>query len=143
MASQETTIEVEEKTLKRDKPALISYIGVFALGVFLLLIGGIGILVIIWPFIHRNSILYTITNRRVKVKRGILTNKIDEIDIPHIRAIFLRQDFFATIFGYGDVVIVTAGAGTSGYDIKIKNIYKPQETLTLIKDLQKGKSVAA
>ena len=139
---QETIIEVEEKTLKEEKPALSSYAGVFVIGVIFLFFGVkalvtgflIQLLFIVGAIIHRNSILYTITNKRVKVKRGILGNKVDEIDIDHIRNVSLRQNFSAKIMKYGDVLIGTAGTG--GYEIIIEKIDNPEETVALIKGLQ-------
>ena len=132
---QEMATEVEETTLKEDKPALISYLGIFIIGFLLLFAYGIGLLFIIGAFIHRNSVIYTITNRRVRTKKGILGRKVDEIDLAHIRNVSLRQDLSAKMLGYGDVLIGTAG--TAGYEIIIEKIKNPQETMTLIKDLQK------
>jgi uncharacterized membrane protein YdbT with pleckstrin-like domain len=131
---QETTIEIEEKTLKEDKPALRSYAGIFFIGVLLLFVYGIGLVFIIGAFIHRNSIMYTITNKRLKTKKGVIATKVDEIDIPHIRVVSLRQDFSAKLFKYGDVLVGTAG--TAGYEINIEKINHPEETIALIKDLQ-------
>jgi uncharacterized membrane protein YdbT with pleckstrin-like domain len=133
-AKQATAEMLDEKTLKEEKPALRSYAGVFILGFLLLFAYGIGLLFIIGAIIHRNSIRYTITNRRIKTKKGIIGKKVDEIDIPHIRNISSRQDFSAKILGYGDILIGTAG--TAGYEIIIEKINHPEETVTLIKDLQ-------
>ena len=136
-ARQATVTEVEETTLKEYKPALVSYLGFFIIGVLLLAVYGIGLFFIIGAFIHRNSIVYTITNRRVRTKKGILGRKVDEIDLAHIRNVSLRQDLSAKILNYGDVLIGTAG--TAGYEIILEKISHPQEVMTLIKDLQKGK----
>ncbi len=135
-ATEEFAIDTgKENTIKEDKPALISYLCFFVLGVLLLAVYGLGILVIIGAIIHRNSMIYTITNKRVRTKKGILGRKIDEIDLNHIRNVSLRQNLEAKLFGYGDVLIGTAG--TAGYEIIIERIKHPQDTMTLIKDLQK------
>ena len=134
-ARQETKAEAEEKTLREDKPALISYLGAFVIGVLLFFLLGVGILIILWVFIDRNCTLYTITSKRVKTKKGILSCKMDEIDIAHIRNVSLRQTFGAKMFGYGDVLIGTAGTG--GYEIIIKGIKDPQDVMGFVKDLQK------
>ncbi|MDP2913181.1 MAG: PH domain-containing protein [Candidatus Omnitrophota bacterium] len=142
-ARKETVKTLKEKTLKEVKPALISYLGFstiiilvalpFIIGLGYFLIAGIFFITV--SSMHRESILYTITNRRVRTTRGILGNRIEEIDIAHIRNIYLRQGFSAKVFGYGDVLIGTAG--TAGYEIIIKNIEHPQDIMTLIKNLQK------
>ncbi len=127
--------EAEEKTLKEEKPALIIYLGAFVIGGLLLIFYGLGLLFIIGAFIHRDSIKYTITNKRVITKRGILGRKVDEIDLAHIRNVSLRQDFSGRTFGYGDILIGTAG--TAGYEIILTGVKHPQDIMTLIKDLQK------
>ena len=131
---QTTAVEVEEETLKEAKPALISYLGVFILGFLLLLAYGIGLLFIIGAIIHRDSMRYTITNKRVRTKKGVIGKKVDEIDIPHIRVVSLKQNFDARMLGYGDVLVGTAG--TAGYEVNIEKIKRPDETIALIKDLQ-------
>ncbi len=124
-----------EKIIREAKPALISYIWIFFLGGLLLFVYGVGLIFIIGAFIHRNSIKYTITNKRIRVKKGILGHNVDEIDIAHIRNVSLRQDFSAKILDYGDLFIGTAG--TAGYEIIIKGIKGPEDIMFLIKDLQK------
>lgn len=129
-------ISIEEKVLKEEKPAWASYMGSFVIGALLLLLMFVGIVVILWAVLDRNSTRYTITNRRIRTKTGIFGRKVDEIDIEHIRSVSLRQAFDAKILGYGSVLVGTSGTG--GYEINIKNIKQPQEIVALVKDLQKS-----
>ncbi len=131
---QAITKTFEEEVIKEDKPALRSYMVIFILGVLLLFVCGLGVLFIIRVFIHRDSIKYTITNKRIRTKKGILGRKVDEVDIAHIRNISMRQNYDGKILRYGDILIGTAG--TAGYEIILEKINHPQETMTLIKDLQ-------
>jgi predicted nucleic acid-binding Zn ribbon protein len=134
-----------EKILKDEKPAMITYAGCFLLGILVMLFSFmdfkqmwylllIGLGFIFAGIIHRDSIRYTVTNRRIKVKRGILSNKVDEIDIVHIRNVSLRQDFSGTLFNYGNILIGTAGI--AGYEIIINGISRPKEIVDIIKKLQ-------
>lgn len=133
--TRQATIEVEEKIIKEDKPALISYAGSFVAGLIFLPFFGLGILFIIEAIVRRNATKYTITNKRIRTKRGVFTNKVDEIEIANIRNISLKQGFLGKTFHFGDMLIGTAG--TAGYEIIIEKIKSPQDTMTLIKDLQR------
>ncbi len=127
----------EENIIKEYKPALISYAWVFILGGILLFAWGLGILFIAGAVIHRNSIKYTITNKRIKTKRGVLGGNITEIGLQDIDNISLRQNFTAKICGYGDILI---GTGRMGYKVIIKNIRHPQNIMMLINNLRAGAS---
>ena len=128
--------KIEEETIEEMHPSLKSYHFAWLVGILLLFAYGLGLIIIIGIFINSDSILYTITNKRIRTKRGILSSKIDEIDIDHIRNISLRQDFAGQTLGYGDILISTAGM--SGYEIILKNIAHPQKIMALVKDLQSG-----
>lgn len=125
---------VEEKILKQTKPSYVSYLGAFIIGFLLLLFYGFGLILIIWAIADRENRIYTITNKRIKTKQGVLANKVDEIEISHIRNVSIKQNFDARIFGYGDILLGTAG--TAGYEIILRNIGHPQEIVTLIKQLR-------
>ena len=144
-------IEPEEKTLKEEKPVLRSCVAPIILGGFFLYFfsalfsffnlavkgwfGMIGVLFVLVTLIHRNSVKYTITNKRVMAKRGVLGKKVDEIDIQHIRCVSVKQGILARMFDDGDILIGTAG--TAGYEIIFKSISNPLKTVALIKSLQK------
>lgn len=79
---------------------------------------------------------YTITNKRIKTKKGVLGGNITKIGLPHIDNISLRQNFSARICGYGDLLV--GAAGGTGSKIIIKNIRHPQEIMILINNLRAG-----
>lgn len=139
-AKQTTTETPSERVLIEEKPAVISYLGVYILGAILLLAYGLGLLLIIGAIIHRNSIRYTITNLRIKTKRGILSRELNEIDIAHIRNITVKQCFSDMLVGVSQVLIGTSG--TAGYEIVLKYLKssRAQEIVSLVKNLQIGKS---
>lgn len=143
--AQQSSAQSEEKIIREEQPVWISYAGLFIFGAIFILLSFnspvgwllflIGLTFFIGAMMHRNSIQYTFTNKRIKTKRGILGRKLDEIDLPHIRNISLRQNFDAKILKYGDILIGTSG--TAGYEIVIERIKHPQEIIDLIKSLQK------
>ena len=126
---------VEEKTLEEMQPAFISYLGSFIVGILGLLLFGIGLLVLIWIVLDRASKRYTVTNKRVIVRKGIIAKHVDEVEIEHIRSINTRQNIWQRLLGYGNVLIGTAG--TAGIEIVIKNISNPEGIKDLIRSQRK------
>ena len=129
---QPVSAEIKEKIIREENPAVMFYAGYFLMGFLLLFVYGLGLIVIIASIIHRNSIKYTITNRKIRTKRGILSREIDEIDFSHIRNVLLRQDFSGRILGYGTVLIATAGTGS--HEIILGNVKNPKEIMAIIKE---------
>ena len=128
----------KENIIKEYKPALISYAWILVLGGILLFARGLGILFIAGAIMHRNSIKYTITDRRIKAKTGFGGGNTAEIGLPHIDNISLRQNFAARICGYGDLLV--GAAGRTEYKVIIKNIRHPRKIMMLIDNLRTGSS---
>ena len=126
---------VEEKTLEEIQPVFISYLGSFIVGILGLFLFGIGLLVLIWIVLDRASKRYTVTNKRVIVRKGIIAKNVDEVEIEHIRSINTRQSIWQRLLGYGNVLIGTAG--TAGIEIVIKNISNPEGIKDLIRSQRK------
>jgi predicted Zn finger-like uncharacterized protein len=139
-AKHPTTETPSERILIEEKPVKIAYLAVYVLGVLLLPIFGLGLIFIIGANLHRNSIQYTITNLRIKTKRGIVSRELNEIDIAHIRNIAVIQSFSDRLLGVGHVLIGTSG--TAGYEISLGDLkyLRAQEIVSFIKNLQIGKS---
>ena len=123
-----------ETTIDKENPALRSYLWLLILGIILLAAFGLGLLLILGIMIHRKSIRYTITNRRIVMEKGIIGTHRDEIDIHHIRNITMRQTLQAKLLRYGTVMVGTSG--TADYEVILENVNRPLETVNLIKDLQ-------
>ncbi len=100
----------EEEILWRGNPSHLRYIGTYILGVILCVIV-IGIFIIIWALLERSNTVFTISNRRVSAKRGILSRTTQEVLISDIRTINTTQTFTERIFGIGTVHVGSAGTG--------------------------------
>ncbi|MCX6759954.1 MAG: PH domain-containing protein [Candidatus Nealsonbacteria bacterium] len=122
---------VAENILKEEQPAWLSYIGSFIIGILLLFAFGLGLIIIVWIILDRASRRYTITNKRVIVRRGIIAKNVSEIEIKDMRNIITKQNMWARLLGYGDVMIGTAG--TAGLEIVIRNIANPEGIKDLIR----------
>ncbi len=81
--------------------------------------------------VDRHGKKYTVTTRRVIAQRGLITKSMDEVLLAHIRSLNVRQDIRGRLFGYGDILIGTAG--TDGVEVVMTGVHRPfrlKETIT-------------
>lgn len=79
---------------------------------------GITLLLAIWEWLKLRSIEQGVTNKRVILKKGIISRKSEEMKISSIETVEIIQGVMGRIFGYGTVKIT--GRGIS--DLLFKNI---------------------
>ncbi len=63
-----------------------------------------------WCFFQLRSIEYVVTNQRVRVISGLLSKKIEEIELFRVKDTEIHQPFFLRILGLGEIVIVSGDA---------------------------------
>ncbi|MFT5206468.1 MAG: hypothetical protein ACI9CF_000206 [Candidatus Omnitrophota bacterium] len=120
----------DEKYLDERRPAWRAYSKQLFFGTLLLPLFGLGLLFYLYAYVHRSGSLYVVTSTRVIIRSGLVSNVIDEISISDIKSMTLIQNFFDRLVDCGDIYMATAG--TSKIEIKIKNIYRPQEFKDMI-----------
>ncbi len=82
-----------------------------ALGVLAMVIALALAALAVWLFkLGRDRTTYTLTTHGVRVQRGIVTTQIAEAKFEKITDINLNQGIMGKIFGYGTVVLNTAGS---------------------------------
>src|SRR4030066_89538 len=82
---------------------------------------GITLLLAIWEWLRLRSIEQGVTNKRVILKRGIISRKSEEMKISSIETVEIIQGVFGRMFGFGTVKVT--GRGIS--DVLFKNIDDP------------------
>src|SRR5687767_6004126 len=55
---------------------------------------------------------YEITNERIKVEKGILSKRTDELELYRVRDTALLEPFILRLFSAGDILIITTDAAT-------------------------------
>jgi len=138
-------IKARETTIVLLKPSYKNYIPEFVLAAVLMIFsfammmptgGGSKILFlaalyfIVVPAIKRETHRYTITSERAIARRGIFSNRTDEVRLRDIRSVHVRQGIAQRAFGIGNLLM--ASAGTAGLEISFKGIVDPdlwKETL--------------
>ena len=64
---------------------------------------------------HLRSTLYTITNQRVMIERGLLTKSLSEIDLRYIDDTQFSQGIIDRMLGVGNVTIISSDKATPVY----------------------------
>ena len=89
----------------------------------------IDIIYIIWQLIGWYSTEYLLTDSKIIIKSGVLTNKKNYMPFSTIQDINTSQSIFARLFNVGSISVFSA------YDnnqIELKNIYNPSEVEDII-----------
>ena len=66
-------------------------------------------------FITRVATVYTITDRRLNIKRGIIARKVQETRLQRVQNVNYTQGVYERVMQVGDVDFDTAGTDDSGF----------------------------
>jgi len=75
------------------------------------------------PMIDRYTDEFTITNKRVVIKTGLISRKTVELNLSKIESVNVDQTVMGRIFGFGNISII----GIGGTHEVFVNIRKPLE----------------
>ena len=84
---------------------------------------GITLLLALWEWLKLRNIEQGVTNKRVILKKGIISRKSEEMKISSIETVEIIQGVIGRIFGFGTVKVT--GRGIS--DLVFKNINDPMD----------------
>ena len=128
----------------RARMSILAGGGAVALGalVLLLWVGWTGIaagafLVVVvvtlgWALLQTIFWKYTITDRRIFVRHGLLSVTEETARLGRVQDITLRQSVFDRLFGVGTLSIDTAG--TEGGSLDFRGLRDPREVRELVED---------
>jgi uncharacterized membrane protein YdbT with pleckstrin-like domain len=94
--------------------------------VFLVVLVVIGLTVLI-GFVKRLATTYTITNRRLNIKRGIVSREIQETRLERVQNVNYRQSVFQRLMQIGDVDFDTAAS--DDYNFIFAGVADPGEVV--------------
>jgi uncharacterized membrane protein YdbT with pleckstrin-like domain len=103
--------------------------------VFLVVLAIVGLTVLI-GFIKRVSTTYTITNRRLNIKRGIVSREVQETRLERVQNVNYDQGVIQRILQVGDVNFDTAGSGD--YDFSFDGVADPEEVVQKVDEAQRA-----
>lgn len=94
--------------------------------VFLIVLGLIA-LTVLAGFVKRVATTYTITDRRLNIKRGIVSREIQETRLERVQNVNYRQSIYQRVMQIGDVDFDTAA--TDDYNFVFAGVADPDEVV--------------
>jgi uncharacterized membrane protein YdbT with pleckstrin-like domain len=105
---------------------LIKLFGSGSVTVFLVVLVAIGLTVVI-GFVRRMATTYTITDRRLNIKRGIASREIQETRLERVQNVNYRQSVYQRLMQIGDVDFDTAA--TDDYNFVFVGVADPGDVV--------------
>ena len=118
-------MSLEEKQLYIGRPSQILNILSFILWSWTLIVP-------IIIYLKTRFTVYELTNERIKLKTGILSQEIDECELYRIRDYKIVKPFFQRIFGLGNIELITSDR--SNLSINLNGIKDPENLYNIIRD---------
>ena len=107
--------------------ALIAWLYLVFLGLLL-----IGIYLFVSMYIEKWTTERALTNRRLVIKRGLISRQTEEISFNRIEEVNLYQSMLQRILGSGDITVTGTGSG----EVMMKNIDAPLSVQKKINELR-------
>lgn len=125
-------LDDDEEVLWTGKPRLKSIIPNVIIGIPLIAAAGIGLLIIIGPYLRVKNTEFVVTSEGLYRKTGTLSRNVQKIGFDKVQNISFSQNFLGTRFDYGTIEVSTAGG--SGIELAFRNIDDPREVEQVIND---------
>jgi uncharacterized membrane protein YdbT with pleckstrin-like domain len=106
--------------------AIAKLVGASSTTVFLIVLVVLGLTVLI-GFVKRVATTYTITTRRLNIKRGIISREIQETRLERVQNVNYRQSVYQRVMQIGDVDFDTAA--TDDYNFVFVGVADPGEVV--------------
>ena len=144
----------DERIIYKGNPSLVSIFGslVFSVLSLLLICAGliyfrariptsnvryafdflplIPLLIFVSKWTMLKFLAYEITTERIKLTKGILSKRTDELELYRVKDTSLIEPFFYRMFSVGNISIVTGDATTPGLELRaVKNAKEIREQL--------------
>ena len=121
-----------ETILYQDHPAMFRNRPVLFLVCCALIPFGIGVLILIVWWIRCLGIALVVTDKRVTLRRGILSKATNDVLIADIRNVKIEQTMWQRIFGVGSVAVSTSGQ--ADMEIEVHGVPDPERIKAIIND---------
>jgi len=124
---------MSETILYRDHPAMFRNRPLlFAAACALVPLGGLGLLFLVPWWLSCLGTSLVVTDRRVTLRRGILSKDTSDILLADIRNVQVRQRFLQRLFDVGDIGLSSSGQGE--IEIEVAGLPHPRRVSALIDD---------
>lgn len=131
MTYTEKTLGKDETITSVHQPSRWSLVGPFILGAVLMPFYGLGLLIWIGYYIAYKTTEYSITNKKVLMKRGWIRRRTDELMLGKVEGVDVIQGIQGRILGYGNLVF----QGTGGQTVTFFMVPDPLKKKVELQDL--------
>ena len=83
--------------------------------------------IVVLAWIKRLDSHYTVTDRRVLVRRGIANRNERSVSIDRIQNVNTKQGLYGRVLNFGDIEFDTAGSDTNDSDLALRGINDPHK----------------
>jgi DNA-directed RNA polymerase subunit RPC12/RpoP len=97
---------VEEREIFNVNPAWRAFLGWIILGALLSVVV-VGLLILLWVWLKTISLNYRLTTQRLFVRQGIISRRIDELELFRVKDVRVIQSFWQRLIGYGTVLVIS------------------------------------
>jgi uncharacterized membrane protein YdbT with pleckstrin-like domain len=94
-------------------------------------------LTVLAGFIKRVATVYTITDRRLNIKRGIIARNVQETRLQRVQNVNFNQGVYERIMQIGDVEFTTAGTEESNF--VFAGVAEPEDVVEQVDRATNGK----
>ena len=88
------------------------------------------IIVLVWGLVRRISTTYTITNRRLTIRTGLLSREMHETRLERVQNVNSRQRVLERVLGVGSVDFDTAGSAE--FDFSFRGVDDPAQIVRTV-----------
>jgi uncharacterized membrane protein YdbT with pleckstrin-like domain len=103
-------------------------------GLGILTFAVIAAITILVGFIKRVATVYTITDRRLNIKVGIIARKVQETRLQRVQNVNFSQGVYERVMQIGDVEFTTAGTDESNF--VFAGVAQPEEVVKQVEQAQ-------
>jgi len=121
-----------EQVLREETRAWVDYVGWFLVGLVLLPVFGLGLVFLLGAWLDRLGRKYTVTSERVISRHGIISRKVNEIEIKNIQDVNLQQGILQRLVRTGTVGF--SSAGRSGVEVMFEGVANPGQLKDLVRE---------
>lgn len=109
MSYIEESLSTGEKVESLFKPHWIAWIPMVMWIVLGVVTFGLTWFIALYEFLRLKFLEQGVTNKRVILKKGIISRKTEEMKLKSIETVEINQGFFGRIFGFGTVKVTGRG----------------------------------
>ena len=121
MSYIEESLSQDEKVVALFKPHWFAYLPMILWLLLGLLTFGLTWLIALYEYLKLRFLEQGVTNKRVIVKRGIVSRKTEEMKLNSIETVEINQGVMGRLFGFGEIRVT--GKGLS--DVAFRGINDP------------------